>query len=271
MVLIQRHDGAIYDLVDYGIRTRDLQISSPVPRHETEQVEGSNVAIDYGTTYEPRPIYAYFKAVANDIVDFSLLRDEIFHLFRTEKSFYLIEKRVRGKRWRVKVANPYVIPQRAVIGNFEIEFTALDGVAESIGRTSDIDQNGITYDSELWSYGMGLLYDEESHKYTHSRRSFRIYNAGNILQHHPFERKLKITIQGASKGYELRNITTGDVFKFNEQPNGSIVIDGPVITDAGLIAFRKTNRHFITLAPGWNEFEQNQSATVSFDFPFYYL
>lgn len=271
MVLIQRHDGTIYDLVDYGIRTRDLQISSPVPRHEIEQVEGSNVAVDYGTTYEPRPIYAYFRDVANDTVDFSLLRDEIFHLFRTEKSFYLIEKRIRGKRWRVKVANPYLIPQRGVIGDFEIEFIAIDGVAESIGRTSDIDQNGITYESELWGYGMGLLYSDEAQKYTHNTHSFRIYNAGNIPQHHPFEQELKITIQGASKGYELKNKTTGDVFKFNEEVNGTIVINGPNVTDSGLRAFRKTNRQFITLVPGWNEFEQNQSATVSFDFRFYYL
>src|SRR5690606_31184968 len=156
------------------------------------------------------------------------------------------------------------IPQRAVIGNFEIEFTALDGVAVSIGRTSDIDQKGVTYDSGLWSYGMGLLYDEESHKYTHSSRSFRIYNAGNILQHHPFERKLTITAQGPNKGYELKNKTTSDDYIFIEQLNRTIVIDRSVITAIDFNQFRKSNRQFITHGPGWNEVQQDIRATVSF-------
>ena len=142
MTLIQRHDDTIYDLLDYGIRTRDLIISAPTPIHHFEQVEGRNGVIDYGTTYGPREITAYYRATSYDIMDFSLLRDEIFNLFRTEESFYLIEKRERGKRWLVKVANPYSIPQRNVFGNFEIEFVGITGFSESIGTTQDIQQNG---------------------------------------------------------------------------------------------------------------------------------
>src|SRR5699024_8794883 len=200
----------------------------------------------------------------------SLLRDEIFNIFRTEESFYLIEKRLRGKRWLVKVADPYAIPQRNIFGNFEVEFIGLKGLSESIGTTADIDSNGLRYSDELWSYGMGLLYDNESHRYTHSTRSFEIYNAGNVPIH-PFQQELKILILGAGEGFELRNKTTGDVFRLTDQINGVIVINGANITDNGIQALRKTNRQFITIAPGWNEFTQNGTARISFGFRFYYL
>src|SRR5690625_7272011 len=95
---------------------------------------------------------------------------------------------------------------------------------------------------------MGLLYDNESHRYTHSARTFEIYNAGNVPIH-PFQQELKISILGAGKGFELRNRTTGDVFRLTDQINGVIVIDGANITDNSIQALRKTNRQFITIAP----------------------
>src|SRR5690625_638602 len=136
---------------------------------------------------------------------------------------------------------------------------------EPIGTTADIDSNGLRYSDELWSYGMGLLYDNESHRYTHSSRSFEIYNAGNVPIH-PFQQELKISILGAGAGLELRNRTTGDIFRATDQINGVIVIDGANITDNGIQALRKTNRQFITLAPGWNAFTQKRSSRIFFDF-----
>src|SRR5699024_4633909 len=141
--------------------------------------------------------------------------------------------------------------------------------AEPIGTTSDIDKNGLRYSDELWSYGMGLSYDEEMHKYTHNARSFRIYNAGNV-EVHPFEQELKITIANATKGNKLTNTTTGDVFEYTGDTSGTIVIDGATITVNNLQALRDTNRRYITLQSGFNNFTQNQSREVKFDFRYYY-
>ena len=277
MTLIQRHNGELYNLLDAGIRTRDVIISSPTPENNLVKVEGSNGVIDYGTTYGPRDITCYYRAQSKDFIDFSLLRDEIFHLFRTEESFYLIEKRERGKRWLVKVGDPYSIPQRNIFGNFEVNVIGLRGIAESIDTTQDIQKNGISYNEELWGYGMGLLYDDESHKYTHTGTSFRIYNAGNVPIH-PFEQRLKITIsnvQGSGAFLQLRNNTNGSVFRVNEAVTSgkTIVINGPVVTINSLQEFRKTNRKYIELEPGWNDFTLTgaTSAKVEFDFPFYYF
>src|SRR5690606_16457912 len=282
-VEITKLNGESFRLSERDITVRDFVVGSPTINPVYSQIEGRHGRIDMGATFGSRSISVPFYYKAADILDVALLRDELMGLVVSAEPFYIREMRriiygkgdnqyVSGKRYKVRLASPFEIDQQLEYGFGELRFETTDlPFAESIGTTADIDRDGITYDSELWSYGMGLLYSDEAQKYTHNTRSFRIYNAGNIPRHHPFEQELKITIRNASQGYRLSNKTTGDIFKFNDQPNGSIVIDGPVITDAGLIAFRKTNGHFITLAPGWNEFEQNQSATVSFDFRFYYL
>src|SRR5699024_8449640 len=112
----------MYDLLDAGIRTRNVLISSSTPIHHFEEVEGGNGVIDYGTTYGPREITCYYRAQSSSITGFSLLRDEIFNLFRTEESFYLIEKRKRGRRWFVKVVNVIAMMQKKDYGDFEVEF-----------------------------------------------------------------------------------------------------------------------------------------------------
>jgi hypothetical protein len=282
-VEITKLSGESFRLSERDITVRDFVVGSPTINPVYSQIEGRHGRVDMGATFGSRSISVPFYYKAEDMHGVALLRDELLGLAVSAEPFYIREMRrviygkgdnqyVSGKRYKVRLANPFEIDQQLEYGFGELRFETTDlPFAESIGTTAEIDRDGITYDSELWSYGMGLLYSDEAQKYTHNTRSFRIYNAGNVPRHHPFEQELKITIRNASQGYQLSNKTTGDVFKFNEQPNGSIVIDGPVITDAGLIAFRKTNGQFITLTPGWNEFEQNQSATVSFDFRFYYL
>src|SRR5699024_8716389 len=104
-------------------------------------------------------------------------------------------------------------------------------------------------------YGMGLSYDEETHKYTHNTNTFRIYNAGNVAVH-PFEMDMKITVEGISGPYELKNETTGDVFKYTDSNIGKILLDGPSGMLDGLQAYRDTNKRYITIAPGWNTFTQ---------------
>src|SRR5699024_10380027 len=175
-----------------------------------------------------------------------------------------------GKRYKVRMASAFDIEQLFTYGMGEIPFETVGlPYAESIGTTADITGNVLKYSDELWSYGMGLLYDEESHKYIHAGTKFRIYNAGNV-EVHPFEQYLKITIANATKGYKLTNTTTGDVFEYTGTASRRIVLNGPNVTVNSLQALRDTNRKFLTLAPGWNTFTQNQTREVEFDTRFYY-
>src|SRR5699024_10971472 len=153
-------------------------------------------------------------------------------------------------------------------------------LAESIGTTQNIDKNSLTYESGLWSYWMGLLYDEESHKYTHTIKqgeTVSIYNAGSV-EVHPFEQELKIEVSNvyrSRKHFELNNETNGSTFRVKESVSSSdkIVYDGANIRINGLEELRRTNRKYITLETGWNviSIDGADSAEVSIDFRFYYL
>ena len=111
----------------------------------------------------------------------------------------------------------------------------------------------------------------------YDKTSFRVYNAGNVPIH-PFQQDLKITIKqvrGSASYFELRNLTNGTVFRVNEAVSSAqtIVLDGPNITSNGLNFLRKTNKGFIELSHGWNDFQiyGASRATIEFYFRFYYL
>ncbi|MFD2209372.1 phage tail domain-containing protein [Virgibacillus halophilus] len=302
---IYKPSGETFTLEEYGIIAHDFKVSSIEISPEYQQVDGGDGNIDYGAVFGNRTISVPFTMKAYDLMDYPLLRDKLFSLILDKRPFYIRELRrskyqaysfvdlhepaknseessnmyVGGKRYLVRLQNTFELEQMLKYGDGELVFETTNlPFAESIGTTADIDKNGLTYDSGIWAYGMGLLYEDESHQYTHTGTSFRIYNAGNVPLHHPFEEELKITISdvlGSSSYLELTNTTTGDTFRVNEGVGSdkTIVLDGPNITNNGLQYFRKTNRKFITLVPGWNQFtiKGASSAKVSFDMPFYYL
>lgn len=261
-----------------GVRPLDIFIHSIEKNRVTDSVEGRNGIISKGQTHVNRPIEITVGLEAYDTRDYRLLRDEVFSFFDDEE-FYISELYQRGKRYKV-TSLPSYIPNRLNQRVSEIQL-ALDMVdlpyAESIGTTQDIHNRGINAEDSLWGFGMGLIADDASLIYTHVGTSFDIYNAGNIPIH-PFEQDLKITISnvlGSSNTLELRNNTTGNVFKVNEAVSSSqtIILDGPKITRNGLQLLQRTNKEFIELAPGWNSFSivGASSAKVEFDFRFYYL
>lgn len=276
MTLIKTLDGKEYNFDDVDIRTIDFIVSSPTPNHSFKSLDGMNGVVDYGTTFGARDITGYFLAVANDVPTFSLLRDEIFGYLGTGQPFYLIETRMGGKQWLVKVKDSYSIPQKGHIGKFNVTFTAMSGFAESILTTQDIHESGIANTGD-WSFGMGLeSVDDSELIYTFTGNKFKVFNAGNV-EVHPFEAFLKIEIKnvtGSSQKFSLINRTNGSRLVINKAVTSSEVwlFDGPVIKRNSLMAASDTTKEFISLAPGWNSFEISgaTSATVSFDFKFLY-
>ena len=286
-VEIVKTNGDKLKLSDYGVNVTDFIVSSLPMKPLYGEIEGRHGTVDYGATYEgQRTITVPFYIRAKDSHDFPLMRDMIFQLVNDTEPFFVRELRklsdnnqfVGGKRYLVRLSNTFTIDQiSTVVGNGEFVFeTTKLPFAESIGTTQDIERNGISSDDEIWGYGMGLLDDPASHKYTHEGKAFRIYNAGNVPVH-PFEQELKITISnvvGSTSYFELKNKTNGTTFHVNEGVTNTqtIVLDGPLVTSNGLAFLRKTNKQFIELDPGWNEFEVNgaTSARIEFDFRFYY-
>lgn len=301
-VQITKKNGESFTLEEYGILVKDFVVSSIPVVSEYGDIERSHRKIDYGATYGARTITVPFRLQAYDLMDFPLLRDTLFGLINGAESYYIREMRrpkklnyafvntneapkmdpqtenrlVGGKRYLVRLQNTFDIEQIEVDGEGELVFETTElPFAESIGATQDIQQNGINAADEQWGFGMGLIDDPDSHRYTHAGTSFRLYNAGNVPVH-PFEQELKITIsniQGSTSFFELKNKTNGSLFRTTEGASGMIVIDGPNVTRNGLAYLRKTTKDFIELSPGWNEFEISGAthARVEFDFRFYYL
>lgn len=300
---IIRKNGETYSFEDYGVLVKDFIVSSIPVESTFGEMEGRDGRIDKGARFGNREIRIPFSMKAYDLLDFPLLRDVLFELVTTKESFYLREKRrpkklaykfvdttespqmdestnnryIGGKRYLVRLQNSIEIEQVGLHGDEELIFETTElPYAESIGTSQDIQQNGIDANDELWGFGMGLIADDHSLIYTHTGTSFRIYNPGNVKVH-PFQQELKITIsnvQGSSSYLQLRNTTNGDTFRVTEPVSNSqtIVLDGANVTSNSLAFLRNTNRKFISLDPGWNEFQITgaSEATVEFDFRFYY-
>ena len=247
MTYIQRKDGTIYDLEQYGIRTKDFIVSAPSLRHMTEEIEGRDGVVDIETTEGARTITCLFKMRAVDMEDFPLLRNEIFRIFRSKESFYLIDRREPGKRWEVKCQDAYDIEQKYLYGDFTVTFVCFKGYAESVESTS----------------------------YTFTTTTFRVFNAGDI-DIDPRVLPLTITFTGASTNLTITNTTTGDTWQYTgtTQAGDTITLDGIRALKNGLSIFGNTNRKLITIAPGWNDFTitgASGSFTILFDFRFYYI
>ncbi len=271
MTYIQTLDGNTIDLDSWGIRTKDFIIGSPTLEHTTESVLGTPGHIDMGTTHGPRNINCIFKFVSSDYIDFGLIRDKIFNLFKSNKAFYLIEKRNPSKRWLVKAADTYSIPQTFVYGDFEVIFTAFHGLAESVGKSLD----PRTFDAELWQIGQGLLM--EDYEYVFNSNRFEVYNAGTeTLNPRNPSMEILIEIQAVASSYlELINQTTGETHRFNGRLTSSDILrlDGIRTTKNSLSVYRDTNKKLITLSPGYNDFEVKGATSINriaFDLRFYY-
>ena len=254
-----------------GVTPLEVDVSSIEKQRVIAELEGRNGKINEGFVFRDRDILIRLLLRAEDKSDFPLLRDEVYEFFHLGDRVYVSDPHQEGKLYSVTIDTKYMpekLNTHTAIMDIECTTTELP-FAESIGTTADLDKHGLRYSDELWSYGMGLSYDEETHKYTHNTNTFRIYNAGNV-EVHPFEMDLKIAIDGINGPYELKNETTGGTFKYTGSNSGKLLLDGPNITLNGLQAFRDTNRWYITLAPGWNTFTQSKNKKVAFDFRYYY-
>lgn len=262
-----------------GVTPLDIFIGSINKSRNPEAIEGRHGYVDKGYVYDTRPIELIFKLESNDTQDYRLLRDEVFAYYSQGDFIYVSEKYQLGKRYKVIAVESFIperINRRVASTGIALEMADLP-FAESIGTTQDIERNGIDAESKLWGFGMGLIADDDSIIYTHNSNDFKIYNAGNERVH-PFQQELKITISnvtGSTSYLELKNDTNGTTFRVNEtvSSNQTIVLDGPNITSNSLQYLRKTNRQFIELEPGWNQFKITgaTSAKVEFDFRLYFL
>lgn len=104
--------------------------------------------------------------------------------------------------------------------------------------------------------------------------TFTVYNAGNVKVE-PESMYLDISFQFTTifdNLMTIKNITTGEVFEFKKSHSRRhLRINGMNVTMANVQAFRDTNKKFISLAPGENQFEVTGAVFDRADFDFKYI
>ena len=298
-VEIVKNDGRKFRLSDYGV-VKDFVVSSIDREVVRDSVDGRPGSLDYGVSEGDRSISVPFILKAEDLHDYAHLRDELYSLLGDREPFYIREMRrpktlqydfvsfgqspkwssqtdneyVNGKQYLVRLDSTISPSQEGLRGEVSLEYvTSGLPYAETIYTTLELHDNG--YSSTAEKYGLVDNIDDEKVKYRFTENNFTVYNAGNVTIE-PESMMLNIIVNAvqSDNNFTIRNKTTGEEIILNRASAGSHYrIQGMVIS-LGSISniFRDTNRRFISLAPGDNEFEilNGTFEEIRFEFKFLY-
>ena len=257
-----------------GVIPLEIFVGSVGKERMVDTVDGRPGVVDYGFNYTDRPVSLFLRIKAADAADFRLLRNEVFATFDVGSAFYVAEADVPSRVLKVVVDESY-IPDRLTeeYADFDINCRTLDSVFwESKYTTLELHDSG--YSATAEKYGLVDNIDVEKVKYRFTENNFTVYNAGNVTIE-PESMYISIFFYYCSipdGKMTVKNLTTGDVLEVNKTTDRShIRQDGMVFTIAGVNFFRDTNRKFISLAPGDNQFEITGATYDEARFNFKYL
>lgn len=269
----------LYDLDMNPIFLRGVKWLEFVPKpvtveRITEKVNNGDIPM--GKKTNSRLINARFMYESADFLDYKLLRNELYRIFSPLNDMWAVDDHVPGIKWFVDVESYEPERINGRIAEVSVVFYSPETYARSVGNSLD----PYTYDSGLWSYGMGLQLDAGTHSYIHTSDLFTIYNPSDVPIN-PREDELKIilkSITATGSDIRIKNITTGDEWRYQGPFNAedSITIDGILTKRNGMNAVGMTAPRFelISLAKGVNEFAivgLTGEFEISFEFPFLYV
>lgn len=256
-------------LLTEQMRIVDFYVEPLTPIYAVENVSYGKPVVNH-TGYNARKAVLEIAFTGYTMDTYAKRYAELRALFTHTKPFYVVDLRDNGKRWLVQNLGGFAPQRKNKRGQMTINFICLSKYGESIGTTLD----DKTWSAEAWAWGSGLTWSGDF-TYTHTSNTFSIFNYGTA-EVDPRESDLKITIQAIASEYlEIRNITTGDTYRFNGAlaAEDTLVLDGIKTLKNGVNAFLSTNKKVLTLAVGENEFEVvgGTLLSIAFDFRFLYL
>lgn len=218
-------------------------------------------------------INARFYLTYGDWYDYKMKKHEIAQFFM-QKGLYRIRsdaepgivKFVRAGNFTIK--NP---EDRSHVVQFSIPFDNPSGVKWSLPYSDDL----MTYDQNLWQYGMNLPNGVDLKYHFVNEHRFKIWNASDIMIDPVQKYGLQIIVTGQNGKFDMVNQTTGDeiVYVNSLQPNDQLVWDGIYCYCNGELCTDATNLAWVRLAPGWNNFKiyGYNKVDIRFHFRFVYL
>ena len=293
--MIVERDSKKVKLSDLGVIVKDFIVSSVEFEEHHEDIEGMAGGVDNGVSIGRRSISVPITFKSHDLLDFPLLRDELFELFHPSGFIYVQEMRrpktlsydfvdfgqkpkyedgtenvlVGGKRYKVRIASPFDFEQFKTYGSTVLEFKTVGlPYSESVYTTKELNDTG--YDALVEKYGLVDSINSDNTKYKFTERNFSIWNAGNVTVE-PETMYLEIIVTGSDGNLEIRNKTTNDILIVNANHGGTFDVKGMAMRMAAINVFRDSNKRYIRLASGKNEFEViGQFTDITIDFRFYY-
>ena len=257
-----------------GVIPLEIFVGSVGKERTVDTVDGRPGVVDYGFNYTDRPVSLFLRIKAADATDFRLLRNEVFATFDVGSAFYVAESDVPSRVLKVVVDESY-IPDRLTeeYADFDINCRTLDSVFwESKYTTLELHDSG--YSATAEKYGIVDNIDDEKVKYRFTESNFTVYNAGNVtVEPESMELVIQISSVSTTGTLSLKNITTGEEFRLSKNLSGrNISLNGMNVRDGTVNAFRDSNRRFISLAPGDNQFEITGAtfSQVWISFKYYY-
>ena len=241
-----------------GVKPLDIFVSSVNKRRLTEDFEGRSGTLNYGYDYGERSVDLSLWLEAHDTIDYRLIRNELYAFFDTHDVFYVEETRVPSRVLKVTIDESY-IPERInqTHSSVEISCRTLDSVFWESKYTT-LELHGSGYSATAEKYGLVDNIDDEKVKYRFTENNFTVYNAGNVtIDPESMYISMSFYYCTIPNGkMTVKNLTTGDTLIINSTENRRhIRQDGMVFTIGAVNRFRDTNRRFISLAPGDNQFE----------------
>lgn len=266
-MIIELLDGTQHDISNYSSTRLFHRIPSAEITHSTDNIDGLG-EMNINTTIGQRTITVDLVFQVIDIYDYYLLRDELNALLSREEAFYLIFKREPYKRWLVKTADQFKLPPQPKAGIYTLEFRTVQKYAESIATTDSVKD----WDSDIWGWNDNISWDDDL-TYSFTTNNFVVKNGGTAPID-PRESALEIIIRANAGSYlEIRNHTTGDVYRYNGtlNSNDTLTIKGVRSLKNGVSVFKDTNKKLLTLAVGENQLSVEGGILTSIDFNFRFL
>jgi hypothetical protein len=262
---VERRAGAINELVKHGTRRIKLHLMFIAKDHSDFEVLEAR-AFDLFTDLDPYYLYKAIPTKQSTMYKFELPGKEWggeLDFIPSEVAF------LHGKRYLVVNSEMSEIEPKGLTGKFTVELeTYLLPYGESAATLKDLK----LWDIDKWEWNQGITWDDEM-EYRFTSNSFTLKNLGNVKVD-PRESDLKITIKATASNYlEIRNITTGEVFRFNGPltTNDTLTMNGIHTYKNGVNAILNTNKKLLTLAPGNNVFTVTGATIQSIEFDFRFL
>lgn len=276
-------DGTSFLVSDNTLTGTSLEVLSFIVGG-IEQSQNFNDGIDgrsrlfQGAEDKYRKITLNIKAESYDMHDISHLRNAVNELFSGE--YYIREMRnnyvkveyetpgqktgnmnlgkseyVNGQQFKVTKVNT-IDREELIEETFTVELETTDlPYGESVYTTKELNDTGLSALAEKYGLVDGINDTQTQYEFTTSE--FSIWNAGNVtVEPESMFLIIRLNFAYGTNGVSIKNLTTGESFILNTEVNGShVVLDGMNVYYGSINGLRLSNRQFIRLVPGKNDFE----------------